>query len=148
MKLFDDFKKFALKGNALDLAVGVIIGAAFGKIVSSLVTNILMPPIGILIGGHSFSNLFINLSPTPATSLAEAQKLNLPIIAYGLFLENIIDFLIIAFAIFILIKQINKLMPAPPPKPAPFLCPFCKTEIDKEATRCPHCTSHLTNPLA
>ncbi|MEG1345775.1 MAG: large-conductance mechanosensitive channel protein MscL [Acidaminococcaceae bacterium] len=143
MSFLNDFKKFAMRGNVIDLAVGVIIGGAFGKITSSLVTNIIMPPLGIIIGGIDFKNLFINLSSTPVATIAEAEKLKLPVIAYGLFLNSVIDFLIIAFAVFCVIRQINKLE-----KPAPEVskrhCPFCKSEIDDEATRCPHCTSQLS----
>ena len=126
----------------MDMAVGVIIGAAFSKIVTSLVANIIMPPIGKIVGDIDFSNLFINLSDKPVTTLAEAAKLKVPVIAYGLFLTNIIDFLIIAFVIFILISQLNKLKKEEVLEAAR-LCPYCKSEIAKDATRCPHCTSQL-----
>lgn len=141
--MFKDFRDFIMKGNVLDMAVGVIIGAAFGKIVASLVTDILMPPIGLIMGGVDFSNLFVNLSSTPAATLAEAQKAGLPVIAYGQFINNIIYFLIQAFAIFCIVRAAARLQkPAPAPKPKR-VCPFCKQEIDDEATRCPHCTSQL-----
>ena len=104
MAFFKEFKEFALKGNVMDMAVGVIIGGAFGKIVSSLVNDILMPPIGLLLGRVDFSNLFLNLSSTPAATLAEARDAGLPVIAYGSFLNAVVDFLIVAFAIFLLIK--------------------------------------------
>lgn len=140
-----EFKEFAVRGNVMDMAVGVIIGAAFGKIVTSLVNDILMPPIGLLAGGIDFSNLFINLSGTPAATLAEAKAQNLPVIAYGVFVNTVINFLIQAWAIFLVVKFANRLRkPAPePPKPAPRLCPYCCTEIPEQATRCPHCTSEL-----
>lgn len=141
--MFNDFKQFIMRGNVLDMAVGVIIGAAFGKIVASLVSDIIMPPIGLLLGGVDFSNLFINLSSTPVATLAEAKKAGLPVIAYGLFINNIIYFIIQAFAIFCIVRAATKLQkPAPEPKPKR-VCPFCKSEIDDEATRCPHCTSQL-----
>ena len=142
MSFFKEFRTFALKGNVMDMAVGVIIGAAFSKIVTSLVTDIIMPPIGKIVGDIDFSNLFINLSDKPVTTLAEAAKLKVPVIAYGLFLTNIIDFLIIAFVIFILISQLNKLKKEEVLEAAR-LCPYCKSEIAKDATRCPHCTSQL-----
>lgn len=143
--MLEEFKKFIMRGNVLDMAVGIIIGAAFGKIVSSFVSDILMPPLGLILGKVDFSNLFINLSSTPVASLAEARAAGLPVIAYGSFLNTIIDFLIVAAAIFLLIKQVNRLMPAPKeePKAEPHLCPHCQMEIPEKATRCPHCTSEL-----
>ena len=140
-----EFKDFAVRGNVMDMAVGVIIGAAFGKIVTSLVNDVIMPPIGLLAGGIDFSNLFVNLSGTPAATLAEAKAANLPVIAYGSFINTVINFLIQAWAIFLVVKFANKLrQPAPePPKPAPRLCPYCFAEINEKATRCPHCTSEL-----
>ena len=144
MSFLKDFKNFAMRGNVLDLAVGVIIGGAFGKIVSSLVSNIIMPPVGLLLGGMDFKELFINLSDKPVNSIAEAEAAKVPVIAYGLFLNAVVDFLIVAFCIFVLIQQINRLLPAPPPPPPERKCPFCFGTIDEKATRCPHCTSHLT----
>ena len=148
MSFLKDFKNFAMRGNVVDLAVGVIIGGAFGKIVSSLVTNIIMPPVGLLLGGMDFKELFINLSNKPVTSIAEAEAAIVPVIAYGLFLNAVVDFLIVAFCIFVLIQQISRLMPAPPPAPPERKCPFCFGTIDEKATRCPHCTSHLTEEHA
>ena len=148
MSFLNDFKNFAMRGNVVDLAVGVIIGGAFGKIVSSLVTNIIMPPVGLLLGGMDFKELFINLSNKPVTSIAEAEAAKVPVIAYGLFLNAVVDFLIVAFCIFVLIQQISRLMPAPPPAPPERKCPFCFGTIDEKATRCPHCTSHLTEDHA
>ncbi|MDD5421775.1 MAG: large conductance mechanosensitive channel protein MscL [Synergistaceae bacterium] len=143
MSVMQDFKKFAMRGNVLDMAVGVIIGAAFGKVIASLVTDILMPPIGLALGGVDFSNLFINLSETPAATLAEAVEAGLPVISYGLFINSIINFLIQAWAIFWVIRFANK-MSKPEPTPAPKRkCPFCFSDIDDNATRCPNCTSQL-----
>lgn len=109
--MIEEFKKFIMRGNVLDMAVGIIIGAAFGKIVTSFVNDILMPPIGLLLGRVDFSSLFLNLSSTPAATLSEARDAGLPVIAYGSFLNAVVDFLIVAFAIFLLIKQVNRLMP-------------------------------------
>ncbi len=141
-----EFRDFALRGNVIDLAVGVIIGAAFGKIVSSAVTDIIMPPIGMLVGKMDFSNLYLNLSDISDTSLSleAARTAKLPVIAYGLFLNNIIDFSIVAFVIFISIKQINRLKKAPPPAvPDKKDCPKCFSSIPIKATRCPNCTSDI-----
>jgi large conductance mechanosensitive channel len=140
--MLEEFKKFALRGNVLDMAIGVIIGAAFGKIITALVNNIIMPPLGIIFGKIDFSNLFINLGDKPVTTLKAAQEANVPVIAYGLFLNAVIDFLIVAFVLFIIINRVNKLFPAPA-DPVKRLCPYCQTEIPEAATRCPHCTSQL-----
>lgn len=141
-KFLTEFKAFALRGNVVDMAVGVIIGGAFGKIVSSAVNDIIMPPLGILIGGVDFTDLFINLSSKKVDTLAEAKAANLPVIAYGSFITNVIDFIIMAFVIFCLISVLNKFKKEEP-KVEPTLCPFCKQPVDPEATRCPHCTSEL-----
>ena len=143
--MLNDFKEFAMRGNVVDMAVGIIIGGAFGKIVSSLVADIIMPPIGLLVGGIDFSNLFISLSGTHATTLAEAQAQNIPVIAYGVFINTVINFLIQAWAIFMVIKFANKLKAEKPAEPAqpPRLCPYCFSEVNEKATRCPHCTSEL-----
>lgn len=142
--MLDEFKKFIMRGNVLDMAVGIIIGAAFGKIVSSLVSDILMPPLGLIMGKIDFSNLFINLSDTKVTTLAEAKAANVPVVAYGQFLNSVIDFLIVAFAIFMLVKQVNRLMVKPEePKKEPRLCSYCKSEVHDEATKCPHCASDI-----
>ena len=140
--MFEEFKKFFLRGNVMDMSVGVIVGAAFGKVASSFVSDLLMGPLGLLMGRVDFSNLFINLSSTPAATLSEAQKAGLPVIAYGHFLNGVIDFVIIAFAVFIMVRQVNKLFPKKEEK-APRTCPFCKSVIAEDATRCPHCTSKL-----
>lgn len=143
MSLAEDFKKFAMRGNVIDMAVGVIIGGAFGKIVTSVVNDIFMPPLGMLMGNVDFSNLFISLNGKEYGTLEAAKKAGAPVLAYGSFMNTVIDFLILAFIIFMMIRQINKLTPAPAPKPEPRLCPYCKSEIADDATRCPHCTSHL-----
>ena len=142
MGMLKEFKDFALRGNVVDMAVGVVIGAAFGKIVSSLVSDIIMPPIGFVLGGIDFSNLFIPLSKIPESTLAEAKEAGVPVIAYGSFINNVIDFLIVAFAIFLCIKQINHFFPKAPAK-EPRKCPYCKEVIADDATRCPHCTAEL-----
>ena len=144
--MIKEFKEFIMKGNVLDLAIGVIIGGAFGKIVSSLVTDVLMPPIGMLLGKVDFSNLYLNLSGGSFSSLADAQKAGAATLNYGLFLNNIINFLIIALVIFMIIKQVNRLQkPAvqPAAEPTTKECPYCKTSIAIKATRCPNCTSQL-----
>lgn len=143
MSLKEDFKKFALRGNVMDMAVGVIIGGAFGKIVSSLVNDIVMPPLGMLLGKMDFSNLFISLNGNEYQTLEAAKKAGAPILAYGSFINTMLDFLILAFVIFIMVHEINKLKPEPEPQPDPRHCPYCKSEIADDATRCPHCTSHL-----
>lgn len=143
MSLAEDFKKFAMRGNVMDMAVGVIIGGAFGKIVTSVVNDIVMPPVGMLLGNVDFSNLFISLNGKEYATLEAAKKAGAPVLAYGSFLNTVIDFLILAFIIFMMIRQINKLTPEPAPKPEPRVCPYCKSEIAGDATRCPHCTSHL-----
>jgi large conductance mechanosensitive channel len=145
--MLKEFKEFAMRGNVMDMAVGIIIGAAFGKIITSLVNDIIMPPIGLALGNVDFSNLFLNLSRTSYGSLADAQAAGAPTINYGVFLNNILDFIIVAFAIFLVIKQMNRLKreepatPAAPPSTKD--CPFCLSGIPLKATRCPHCTSEL-----
>lgn len=143
MSLAEDFKKFAMRGNVMDMAVGVIIGGAFGKIVTSVVNDIVMPPVGMLLGNVDFSNLFISLNGKEYATLEAAKKAGAPVLAYGSFMNTVIDFLILAFIIFMMIRQINKLTPEPAPKSEPRVCPYCKSEIADDATRCPHCTSHL-----
>ena len=142
--MLQEFKKFVMRGNVFDLAVGIIIGGAFGKIVTSFVNDILMPPIGAILGKVDFSSLFINLSGEKYASLAAAQEAGAATINYGMFLNTILDFLIVALVIFLLIRQVNKLKkeePAAAPITKPF--PYCKTDIPLTATRCPHCTSQL-----
>ena len=139
----EDFKKFAARGNVVDMAVGVIIGAAFGKVIASLVSDILMPPIGMLLSGVDFSGLFINLSGMPAANLADAKAAGLPVISYGAFINNVIYFLIQALAVFMLIRAVNGILPQPQAPKAKRTCPYCRSVIDDMATRCPHCTSQL-----
>jgi large conductance mechanosensitive channel len=139
--MLKEFKEFAMRGNVMDMAVGIIIGAAFGKIVSSLVSDIIMPPIGKLMGGVDFSNLFLSLSGGQHASLDAAKAAGAATINYGLFINTIIDFIIVAFAIFILVKAINKAKrkEAPPAPPSTKPCPECLMEIPIKATRCGHC---------
>jgi len=145
MSMLKEFREFAAKGNVVDLAVGVIIGAAFGKVVGSFVSDVLMPPIGRLLGGVDFSNLFISLSGKAFATLAEAKAAGAPTLNYGLFLNSLIDFLIVAFAVFLLVKQMNRMKreEAPAPPPATRECPHCLSAIPLKATRCAHCTSQL-----
>ena len=143
--MFKEFREFAMRGNMVDMAVGIIIGAAFGKIIASLVTDIIMPPIGLLLGGIDFTNIFINLSAGTFATLDEAKKAGAATINVGLFLNTLIDFLIIAFAIFIVIKQLNRLKKAPPPAdPTEKDCPYCLSRIPVKASKCAHCTSVLS----
>ena len=144
--MLKEFKAFAMRGNVIDLAVGVIIGAAFGKIISSFVNDILMPPIGLLMGKVDFTNLFVSLTGDKYTSLIEAQEAGAPTLNYGLFINNIIDFLIVAVVIFLMIRAINRFTKKEE-KPAEVTtreCPFCLSSISKKATRCPNCTSEVT----
>ena len=144
--MLKEFKEFAMRGNVLDMAIGIIIGAAFGKIITSLVGDVLMPPIGLLLGKLDFSNLFINLSAQHYASMADAKAAGAATINYGIFFNTIIDFIIVAFVIFLLIRQVNKLKRQPQPAPAVSTtkeCPFCLSVIPIKATRCPHCTSEL-----
>lgn len=139
-----EFKEFALKGNVVDLAVGLMIGAAFGNIVSSLVNDILMPPIGLLLGNVDFSNLFISLSGKSYISLQEAQAAGAPTINYGLFINALINFLLIALALYFVVRIMNRLKKEPAPlEPATKECPYCLSAIPIKATRCAHCTSEL-----
>ena len=138
-----EFKEFIARGNVVDLAVAVVIGAAFGRIVTSLVEGIIMPPIGLLLGKVDFSNLFIDLSGQRPASLAEAQLKGLPVIAYGNFFNDVISFLIIAFVIFLIVKSINRMREAPPPPPNTKDCPFCLTAIPLAATRCAACCAEI-----
>jgi large conductance mechanosensitive channel len=142
MPVFKEFKEFAMRGSVLDLAVGVIIGAAFGKIVASLVDDIIMSPIGRLIGGVDFSNLFINLKEGPHyDTIAAAKAAGMPTWNYGAFINNIINFLIIAFAIFLVVRIVNRWMPKPAPPVTTRDCPYCAMAIPIAAKKCGHCTS-------
>ena len=139
MNLLKEFRDFAARGNVVDLAVGVIIGAAFGKIVTSLVNDVIMPPIGFVLGHVDFSNLFVSISDKHYDSLAAAKQAGAPTINYGLFINNVIDFLIVAFVIFILVRQINRFVKRPE-APVTKDCPACCSAIPVKAVKCPHCT--------
>ena len=143
--MLKEFKKFAMRGNVLDMAVGIIIGAAFGKIVTSFVNDVLMPPVGLLLGKRDFSGYFVSLTGQQFPSLEEARNAGAAIIAYGTFLNTILDFLIVAFAVFLLVRQVNKwtTKPEAPVAPTTKECPFCLSSIAIKATRCPACTSQL-----
>jgi large conductance mechanosensitive channel len=144
--MFKEFKEFAMRGNVLDMAIGIIIGAAFGKIITSLVSDVIMPPIGLLLGKLDFSNLYFNLSGQPYASLAAAKAAGASTINYGLFINTVIDFIIVAFVIFLLIRQVNKLKRQPEVAAAVPItkeCPYCLSVILVKAVRCPHCTSEL-----
>ena len=149
--MFQEFRKFAMRGNVVDMAVGIILGGAFSLIVKSLVADVIMPPIGLLLGGVDFSNLFLVLkegaTPGPYAALADAQAAGAVSVNYGVFLNTIISFLIVAFAVFLLIRSINKLTEkkeaAPAAAPTTKECPFCFSTIAIKATRCSHCTSEL-----
>jgi large conductance mechanosensitive channel len=150
MSIAKDFREFAARGNVIDLAVGVIIGAAFGKIVTSLVNDVVMPPLGMAIGRVDFKNLFVGLNGETFASLADAQKAGAPTINYGLFMNTVLEFLIVAFVIFLMVRQINRLK-TPEPTPAKddsCDCPFCLSRIPGKATRCPHCPSELRQAKA
>jgi large conductance mechanosensitive channel len=142
--MLKEFRDFVMRGNVVDLAVGVIIGGAFGKIITSLVTDVIMPPIGLLLHGVDFSNLFLSLNGQAYTTLADAQKAGAPTLNYGNFINNVIDFIIVALVIFLMIRAINKLhRPAPASAPTTKECPYCFSSIPLKATRCPNCTSQL-----
>jgi len=141
--MLKEFKQFAMRGNVLDMAIGIIIGAAFGKIITSLVGDVLMPPLGLILGKVDFSGLFLNLSGKSFATLAEAKAAGVPTINYGLFLNTLIDFIIVAFAIFLLVRQINRWNKPAPAAPTTKDCPFCCSAIAIKATRCPNCTSEL-----
>ena len=145
--MLKEFKEFAMRGNVLDMAIGIIIGAAFGKIVTSFVSDILTPPIGKLTGNMDFSNLFIALSTESYQTIEAAKEAGVATINYGMFINTVIDFTIVAFAIFLLVKQVNRLkkapVPAEPTDPTEKECQFCASQIPIKATRCPRCTSQL-----
>ncbi len=141
--MLKEFREFAMRGNVIDLAVGVIIGAAFGKIVTSLVNDIIMPPLGLILGRVDFSNLFLDLSGKSYASLAAAKAAGAPTVNYGVFVNNVLDFLIVAFAVFLLVRGVNRLYRAPPPAPTTRPCPYCLSAVPLAATRCPACTSAI-----
>ena len=143
--MWNDFKAFIMRGNVVDLAVAVVIGAAFGAIVTSFVNDVLMPPIGLALGRVNFSDLFINLSGQAYPSVAAAKAAGAPTINYGIFLNTVINFVIVAFAIFLVVKGVNRLTAKPAPEAAPTTkeCQFCAMSIPIKARRCPHCTSEV-----
>jgi large conductance mechanosensitive channel len=145
--MLKEFKEFAMRGNVVDMAIGVIIGGAFGKIVTSFTSDVLMPPIGLLLGRVDFSSLFLNLSGTAYPSLTEAKKAGAATVNYGVFLNTVLDFLIVAFVLFLMIRQLNALLaptpPAAPGEPTTKDCRYCLSQIPIKATRCAHCTSQL-----
>jgi large conductance mechanosensitive channel len=146
--MLKEFKTFIMRGNVLDLAIGVIIGGAFGKIISSLVNDVIMPPIGLLLGRVQFTNLFIDLSGGGYTSIEAAKTDGAPVWAYGNFIQTVVDFLIVALIIFLVVRVINRLstpkpVPAAPVEPTTKECPHCLSTINIKATRCPNCTSQL-----
>jgi large conductance mechanosensitive channel len=147
--MWSEFRAFINRGNVVDLAVGVVIGAAFGKIVTTFVENVLMPPLGLLLGRVDFASLFLVLDSSKGmpASLADAKTKGIPVIAYGQLANDIVNFLIVAFAVFLLVKQVNRMKAAPAPAPAAAPttreCPFCATTISIKAKRCPNCTSNL-----
>lgn len=144
MSMMQEFKEFAVKGNVIDLAIAVVIGGAFGKIITSFVNDIIMPPIGLAMGKVNFTDLFIDLSGKGFTTLKAAKDAGAPVISYGVFLNTIIDFIIIAFVIFLVIRQINRMKKEPAPAPPNTKeCGFCCSAIPVSATRCPQCTSEL-----
>lgn len=148
-KFFEEFKAFAMRGNVIDMAIGVVIGGAFGKITTSLVNDIFMPLLGIVTGGINFGGLFYALDGNSYASIEAAKEAGVGTLNYGVFIQCVLDFLLIALCMFIVVRMMNKMHkkpeePAPAPVKEPRLCPFCKTEIHDEATRCPHCTSVLS----
>jgi large conductance mechanosensitive channel len=149
--MLKEFKEFAMRGNVVDMAVGIIIGGAFATIVKSLVADVIMPPVGLMLGGVDFTDLFILLkegsTAAPYATLAAAQESGAVVISYGVFINAVISFLIVAFAVFLLIRSINRLRreeEAPPVEPTTKDCPFCFSTVSLKATRCPHCTSEIT----
>jgi large conductance mechanosensitive channel len=144
--MFKEFKEFAVRGSVLDLAIGVIIGAAFGKIVTSLVDDVLMPPVGLVLGRVDFANLYVPLNGQQYASLAQAKAAGAPTLNYGLFLNNVVSFLIVAFVVFLIVRQVNRMRRGeekPAEAPVAKECPYCLSSIPLKATRCPHCTSEL-----
>jgi len=149
MGVISEFKEFAMKGNVLDMAIGIIIGAAFGTVVNSLVKDVIMPPIGLLLGKVDFANMFISLNGVHYDTLAAAQAAGAPTINYGTFINTVISFLIVAFVIFLLVRKVNSMRSKPtPPAPNTKDCPYCKENISLSAVRCPHCTSDLGSAKA
>ena len=141
--MLGEFRKFLLRGNVLELAVGIVIGAAFTAVVTSFVADILMPPIGLALGGRNFNDLFVSLNGVPYPSLAAAKAAGAPTLNYGAFFNTILNFVIIGFAVFLLVRGVNRMMPTPPAPPATRECPYCMAPISVRAVRCPQCTSEV-----
>src|SRR5678815_4458546 len=142
--MLKEFKEFIMRGNVLDLAIAVVIGAAFGKIIASLVDDIIMPPIGLALGNVDFANLFVNLSGKDYPSVAAAKAAGAATLNYGIFINNILNFIIIAFAVFLIVRQINRMQtPVPAPAASTKDCPYCLTAIPLKAVKCAHCTSEI-----
>ena len=141
--MMEEFKKFAMRGNVIDLAVGFILGGAFGGIVTSLVKDVIMPPIGLILGRVDFASLYIDLSGKGFATFADAQKAGAPTINYGMFINTVINFVIVALALFLVIRAVNRMTAKPAPAPTTKDCPFCLSNIPLKATRCPNCTSQL-----
>ena len=142
--MFREFKEFAIHGNVVDMAIGIVIGAAFGKIITSLVNDIIMPPVGLILGRVDFNDLFLSLNGTRYASLAAAKAAGAPTLNYGTFLNTVLDFLIVSFCMFVVIRQANRMIPAAPPAPpATRECPYCTSVIPVRASRCPYCTSDV-----
>lgn len=141
--MLKEFKEFAMRGSLLDLAIGIVLGAAFGRIITSFVSDILMPPIGLLLRGLEFSSLFISLRGGPYPSVAAAKAAGAPTINYGIFLTAVIDFLVVAFVLFLVVRQVNRMRRESEVTPNTKPCPFCLSTIPLGAVRCPHCTSEL-----
>lgn len=141
--MLKEFKEFAMRGSLLDLAIGLVLGAAFGRIITSFVNDILMPPVGLLLHGIDFSSLFISLRGGPSPSVAAAKAAGAPTINYGIFLITVIDFVIVAFVLYLVVRQVNRMRNEPEVTPTTKPCPFCLSTIPLGAVRCPHCTSEL-----
>jgi large conductance mechanosensitive channel len=142
--MLKEFKAFAIRGNVLDMGVGIVVGVAFGRLVTSLVNDVIMPPIGLVLGRVNFNDLFFSLDSKTYASLAAAKAAGAPTINYGAFVNTTLDFLIVTFVMFLLVRQVNRLMPpAPAALPSTRECPFCASEIPLKASRCPHCTSQV-----
>lgn len=141
--MLKEFKEFAMRGSLLDLAIGIVLGAAFGRVITSFVSDILMPPVGLLLRGLDFSSLFISLRGGPYASVAAAKAAGAPTINYGVFLSTVIDFVIVALVLFLVVRQVNRMRSKPEPTPNTRPCPFCLSTIPLGAVRCPYCTSEL-----
>lgn len=144
--MWQEFRTFAMRGNVMDMAIGIILGSAFGNVVSSLVRDVLMPPIGLLVGRVGTSQLYVNLSGRTFSSLSEARQAGVPTIHYGQFLTTTLDFIIVAFAVFLIVRGMNRLRRDEAPSPTTRSCPHCLSTVPRAATRCPQCTSDLEAP--